>query len=59
MTEPELPPADRYWIAPDAHVIGRVRLGDEVGVWFGAVLRGDNELIDIGDRTFSKVTIEV
>lgn len=48
---PELPAADRFWIAPDAHVIGRVRLGDEVGVWFGAVLRGDNELIDIGDRS--------
>ena len=41
----------RYWIAPDAHVIGRVRLGRDVGVWFGAVLRGDNELIDIGEGT--------
>ncbi|HYF52828.1 MAG TPA: gamma carbonic anhydrase family protein [Salinarimonas sp.] len=48
---PELPAAGRYWIAPDAHVIGRVRLGEDVGVWFGAVLRGDNELIDIGART--------
>jgi len=48
---PELPEAGRYWIAPDAHVIGRVRLGLDVGVWFGAVLRGDNELIDIGERS--------
>ncbi len=48
---PELPGKDRYWVAPDAHVIGRVRLGDEVGVWFGAVIRGDNELIDVGART--------
>jgi carbonic anhydrase/acetyltransferase-like protein (isoleucine patch superfamily) len=32
-------------------VIGRVRLGIDVGVWFGAVLRGDNELIDIGEAT--------
>jgi carbonic anhydrase/acetyltransferase-like protein (isoleucine patch superfamily) len=48
---PDLPPAGRYWIAPDAHVIGRVRLAVDVGVWFGAVLRGDNELIDVGEGT--------
>ena len=36
------------WIAPDAQVIGKVRLGSGAGVWFGAVLRGDNELISIG-----------
>ncbi len=48
---PELPPDGRYWVAPDAHVIGRVRLGDEVSVWFGSVLRGDNELIDVGARS--------
>ncbi len=48
---PELPAPDAFWIAPDAHVIGKVRLGVDVGVWFGAVLRGDNELIDIGART--------
>jgi carbonic anhydrase/acetyltransferase-like protein (isoleucine patch superfamily) len=49
--EPIVPPAGRFWIAPDAHVIGRVRLGLDVGVWFGTVIRGDNELIDIGERT--------
>ena len=49
--EPVLPEAGRYWIAPDAHVIGRVRLGTDVSVWFGTVIRGDNELIDLGDRT--------
>lgn len=48
---PEVPEAGRYWIAPDAHIIGRVRLALDVGVWFGAVLRGDNELIDIGERS--------
>ena len=48
---PDLPDADRRWIAPDAHVIGKVRLAQDVGVWFGAVLRGDNELIDIGARS--------
>jgi carbonic anhydrase/acetyltransferase-like protein (isoleucine patch superfamily) len=49
--EPILPANGRYWIAPDAHVIGRVRLGTDVSVWFGSVLRGDNELIDLGERT--------
>lgn len=48
---PELPEEGRFWIAPGAHVIGRVRLGVDVGIWFGAVLRGDNELIDIGAGT--------
>ena len=36
------------WIAPGAHVIGKVALEDEVGVWFGVTIRGDNELIRIG-----------
>jgi carbonic anhydrase/acetyltransferase-like protein (isoleucine patch superfamily) len=48
---PDLPPAGEFWIAPDAHVVGRVRLGREASIWFGCVLRGDNELIDIGART--------
>ncbi len=48
---PELPEAGHYWIAPDAQVIGRVRLAPDVGIWFGAVLRGDNEQIDIGTRS--------
>jgi carbonic anhydrase/acetyltransferase-like protein (isoleucine patch superfamily) len=48
---PDTPPEGGYWIAPDAHVIGKVVLGQDVGVWFGAVLRGDNEAITIGDRT--------
>ncbi len=34
------------WIAPDAVIIGNVRIGRNVGIWFGAVLRGDNEPID-------------
>lgn len=38
----------RFWIAPGAHVIGDVALGMDASVWFGAVLRGDNERIDIG-----------
>ena len=50
-TAPILPEPGRFWIAPDAHVIGKVRLGQDVGIWFGVVLRGDNELIDIGEAT--------
>jgi carbonic anhydrase/acetyltransferase-like protein (isoleucine patch superfamily) len=46
---PELPDPGLYWIAPSASVIGRVRLERRVSVWFGAVLRGDNELILIGE----------
>lgn len=49
--KPALPAEGRYWIAPDASVIGDVRLAEDVGVWFGAALRGDNEPIVIGART--------
>ncbi|OLP43729.1 gamma carbonic anhydrase family protein [Rhizobium oryziradicis] len=48
---PALPDSDRFWIAPDAHVIGNVILGEDVGIWFGAVLRGDNEAITLGAGT--------
>ncbi|WP_299815348.1 gamma carbonic anhydrase family protein [uncultured Jannaschia sp.] len=39
------------WVAPDAQVMGRVTLAADVGVWFGAVLRGDNERIAVGARS--------
>lgn len=48
---PELPAEGEYFVAPGAHVIGRVRLGRNVGVWFGAVIRGDNEQMEIGEET--------
>jgi carbonic anhydrase/acetyltransferase-like protein (isoleucine patch superfamily) len=48
---PELPSDGRYWIADSADVIGRVRLKSHASIWFGAVLRGDNEWIEIGERT--------
>lgn len=48
---PELPTNGNYWVAPDAHVIGRVKLGEDVGIWFGSVIRGDNEPIVVGNRT--------
>lgn len=49
--QPTLPASGRYWLAPDAHVVGQVVLGEDVGFWFGAVARGDNSTIRIGDRT--------
>src|SRR5687767_8430011 len=48
---PELPGADRFWIAPTASVIGQVRLAEDVCLWFGVVIRGDNDLISIGAGT--------
>jgi carbonic anhydrase/acetyltransferase-like protein (isoleucine patch superfamily) len=48
---PELPEEGAYWIAPDAAVIGKVKLERMASVWFGAVLRGDNELITIGENS--------
>ncbi len=49
--EPELPDGEDWWIAPSASVIGKVRLARNASVWFGAVLRGDNELIDVGENS--------
>lgn len=49
--QPVLPGSDEFYIAPTAAVVGKVRLARLASVWFGAVLRGDNELIDIGERS--------
>ena len=40
-----------YYISESASVVGKVRLCDDASVWFGAVLRGDTELITIGKRS--------
>jgi carbonic anhydrase/acetyltransferase-like protein (isoleucine patch superfamily) len=48
---PDLPADGRYWIADSAVVIGRVRLITDASVWFNAVLRGDNEWIELGERS--------
>ena len=48
---PTLPEDGSTWVAPSADVIGDARLGREVGVWFGAVIRADNSPILVGDRT--------
>jgi carbonic anhydrase/acetyltransferase-like protein (isoleucine patch superfamily) len=39
------------WAAPSADLIGDVRLGDRASVWFGAVLRGDNTPLVLGEDT--------
>lgn len=39
------------WVADSARVIGRVVLGEAASIWYGAVLRGDNDLIRIGARS--------
>jgi carbonic anhydrase/acetyltransferase-like protein (isoleucine patch superfamily) len=46
---PDLPVNGDYFIADTAAVIGKVRLNVGASVWFGAVLRGDNEWIEIGE----------
>ena len=48
---PDLPASGNYFIADTADVIGKVRLLESASVWFGAVLRGDNEWIEIGTRS--------
>jgi carbonic anhydrase/acetyltransferase-like protein (isoleucine patch superfamily) len=42
---------DNAWAAPSADLIGNVRLGARASVWFGAVLRGDNTPLTLGDET--------
>jgi carbonic anhydrase/acetyltransferase-like protein (isoleucine patch superfamily) len=49
--KPQLPPAGEYWIAPNAIVVGEVILKKNASVWFGAVVRGDNDPITIGENT--------
>ncbi len=46
---PELPADGDYWLAPDAVLIGRVRILKGASIWFGAVLRGDNDWITVGE----------
>jgi len=48
---PEFPADGRYWVAETATLIGRVRMKSDTSIWFGAVLRGDNEWIELGARS--------
>ena len=49
--KPQLPPEGEYWIAPNAVVLGDVILKPGASIWFGAVLRGDNDPITIGENS--------
>lgn len=40
-----------YWIAPDAIVIGSVVLGSNASIWFGCIVRADNDTITIGENS--------
>ncbi len=48
---PEFPADGLSWVAETASVIGKVRLQSDVSIWYGSVLRGDNEWIEIGARS--------
>ena len=48
---PEFPGEGNCWVAETATLIGRVRLKKDASVWFGAILRGDNEWIELGERS--------
>ena len=48
---PTVPESGEYWIAPTATVLGNVILKKNASVWFGAVVRGDNEAITIGENS--------
>src|SRR5215470_11989515 len=47
----EVEDAGAFWVAPTAVLIGKVVLKRNASVWFGAVLRGDNEPIIVGENS--------
>lgn len=48
---PSVPEDGRYWVAPDAQVIGSVTLKTDANIWFGVVVRADIADITIGARS--------
>lgn len=46
---PQMPASGECWVAESAEVIGQVQLGERASVWFHAVIRGDNDPIQIGE----------
>lgn len=48
---PQTPDNEAFWVADTAAVIGKVVLCTNSSVWFGAVLRGDNETITVGENS--------
>ncbi len=49
--QPVLPAEGRYWVAPNAAVMGNVLMEEDSSVWFGATVRADNEQMRIGKRS--------
>lgn len=49
--KPITPESGNYWVAENATVLGRVILKENASVWFNAVLRGDNDPIEIGENS--------
>ncbi len=43
--------SDEYFIAPSADVIGSVKVGHQASIWFNVTVRGDNDLITIGEQS--------
>jgi len=50
-TSPPLPASGNYWVADNAAVMGNVTLQENASVWFGAILRGDNDPIIVGENS--------
>ena len=48
---PDLPENGNYWVAETAQVMGNVILKENASVWYGSVLRGDNDPITIGENS--------
>ena len=49
--KPDLPESGNYWVADNAQVMGNVILKENASVWYGAIVRGDNDPITIGENT--------
>ncbi|WP_026180640.1 gamma carbonic anhydrase family protein [Henriciella marina] len=49
--KPVTPESGNYWVAENATVLGRVILKENASIWFNAVLRGDNDPIEIGENS--------
>ena len=47
--QPNVPENGNFWIADNASIIGKIEIKEKVSIWFGSVLRGDNELIFIDE----------
>lgn len=48
---PTLPESGDYWVAENAQVMGNVVLRENASVWYGAVVRGDNDPIIVGENS--------